>query len=373
MANIYRLRTSATFNNSGGTNNYDGLINKPKINNVELSGNKSSSDLGLQPAGNYLTEVPSDYKTKAQNDELYQPKGSYLTTESDPIFSASAASLIQTSDITNWNNKVDANVNNLTNYTLATDTGSTIELSINSSTYVVTLNLKNSAGTTISTDTIDLPLESVVVSGSYDSTHKKIVLTLQSGSTIDIPVGDLISGLQTEITSNNKLSSDLVDDANKTHKFVSASDKAAWNAKYDKPSSGIPSTDLSSAVQTSLGKANTAIQDVSDKQDVIQYSTMPTASASNLGKIIQFTGTTTSTYTNGYFYKCTSSGSPATYSWTNIQTMPHQDITGKLDTNKVKSATSTTAGDVYDVTYINTMLGNIETVLTTITTGGGVN
>lgn len=38
-------------------------------------------------------------------------------------------------------------------------------------------------------------------------------------------------------------------------------------------------------------------------------------------------------------------------------------ISGKLDTSKVKNANSTTAGDVYDVTYINTMLGNIETLL----------
>ena len=44
----------------------------------------------------------------------------------------------------------------------------------------------------------------------------------------------------------------------------------------------------------------------------------------------------------------------------------------KLDTSKVKSSSSTTSGDVYDVTYINTMLGDIETILTTLTTGNGV-
>ena len=51
----------------------------------------------------------------------------------------------------------------------------------------------------------------------------------------------------------------------------------------------------------------------------------------------------------------------------------HQDISGKLDTSKVKTTNSTTSGDVYDVTYINTMLGDIESILTTLTTGGGVN
>ena len=38
---------------------------------------------------------------------------------------------------------------------------------------------------------------------------------------------------------------------------------------YSKAGSGIPKSDLSSAVQTSLGKADTAIQDISGKQDVI--------------------------------------------------------------------------------------------------------
>lgn len=45
----------------------------------------------------------------------------------------------------------------------------------------------------------------------------------------------------------------------------------------------------------------------------------------------------------------------------NKPTIP--DISGKLDTSKVKNTTSTTAGDVYDVTYINSTLGDIETLL----------
>ncbi len=44
-----------------------------------------------------------------------------------------------------------------------------------------------------------------------------------------------------------------------------------------------------------------------------QVTTMPTASASNVGQIVQFIGASTSSYINGYFYKCVdSSGS---YSW----------------------------------------------------------
>lgn len=40
-----------------------------------------------------------------------------------------------------------------------------------------------------------------------------------------------------------------------------------WDAKYDKPSTGIPRIDLSSDVRNSLSKADTAVQDISGKAD----------------------------------------------------------------------------------------------------------
>lgn len=108
----------------------------------------------------------------------------------------------------------------------STKYGASIAVSINTTDYKVTTTLKDQDGNTLGTaQVIDLPLESVVVNGSYDSTNKKIVLTLQNGSTIDIPVADLVAGLQSEITSSNKLASDLVDDTNQTNKFVTAAEK----------------------------------------------------------------------------------------------------------------------------------------------------
>ena len=104
--------------------------------------------------------------------------------------------------------------------------GHKITLSIDSD-YKLTATLKDKNNNTISTsNVIDLPLESVVVSGSYDAATKKVVLMLEDGSTIEFSVADLIDGLQSEITAQNPLSSDLVDDTNATHKFVSASEKA---------------------------------------------------------------------------------------------------------------------------------------------------
>jgi hypothetical protein len=56
---------------------------------------------------------------------------------------------------------------------------------------------------------------------------------------------------------------------------VTTQNKSDWNAKYDKPSGGIPSTDMTEAVQTSLGKADTALQssDIADKADKVSGAT----------------------------------------------------------------------------------------------------
>lgn len=112
--------------------------------------------------------------------------------------------------------------------------GYTISASIDTSTYVMTLTLKDQDGNTMGVpQEIDLPLETMVVSGRYDAATKKVILVLKNGNTIEFSVADLVSGLQPEITSQNKLSADLVDDTQATHKFVSASEKTTWSAKQD--------------------------------------------------------------------------------------------------------------------------------------------
>lgn len=128
--------------------------------------------------------------------------------------------------------EISAIESEVTNNIRAT-TGTSIDLDIDPQNYVLTLHLKNSNRQIISTDTIDLPLESVVVSGRYDSQRKKVILTLQGGSTVEFSIADLISGLQNEITTENKLSSDLVDDTNANNKFVTDTEKSRWNNKQD--------------------------------------------------------------------------------------------------------------------------------------------
>lgn len=47
----------------GGTTDYNDLSNKPQLGGVTLEGNKTLDDIGAQPKGNYLTDVPQASST----------------------------------------------------------------------------------------------------------------------------------------------------------------------------------------------------------------------------------------------------------------------------------------------------------------------
>ena len=60
-----------------------------------------------------------------------------------------------------------------------------------------------------------------------------------------------------------------------------------------------------------------------ERQIFIQCDIMPTATITNLGRIIQYSGTTTSSYTKGYCYICKAQGTdPETYAWEQINIQP---------------------------------------------------
>ena len=107
----------------------------------------------------------------------------------------------------------------------------------------------------------------------YTNAEKTKLSGIANGAQVNAIEKIKVNGVQQTITSKvvdisvptqlSQLSGDA------THRVVTDSEKLSWNNKgsYSKPSGGIPKTDLASAVQTSLGKADSAIQDVSDKED----------------------------------------------------------------------------------------------------------
>ncbi len=97
----------------------------------------------------------------------------------------------------------EAVVNYYTKSEIDSGVGTSLDASMDTTTYIVTLTLKSKDGTTLSEASIDLPLESIIVDGTYDAATKEIVLTLHDGQEVRIPVADLVEGLATQEALDN--------------------------------------------------------------------------------------------------------------------------------------------------------------------------
>lgn len=71
--------------------------------------------------------------------------------------------------------------------------GTEIGLSIDTSTYKMILELKDNNGATLSNKEIDFPIESMVINASYS--NGTLTLALQNGTTLDVDISSIISGL----------------------------------------------------------------------------------------------------------------------------------------------------------------------------------
>lgn len=261
--------------------------------------------------------------------------------------------------------------------------GNTIRLSMNTSTYVLTAQLKH-GDDVVSYSTVDLPIESMVVSARYDADTKKIILTLQSGQEIEVPVSQLISGL---VPDSRKIAGiDLADDitkaelqtalnvedgANKTiidtsistsstdthvpsskavydlvdgfvteselesHTgnstvHVTSSDKSTWNSKYTIPEDGIPMNDLSQEVQDAIeaggGGGYVKPDDGIPSSDMTAEVQASLAKADTAIQSSDLSGYATTTQLNAKYSK-PSSGIPASDLTSSVQTS-----LGKADT-----------------------------------------
>ena len=272
------------------------IQNKPTIPTVPTNVSSFTNDAGYQTA----SDVSSAIAGKANTADLatVATSGDYGDLNNKPTIPTvnDATLTIQKNSTTVDTFTANASADKTINITVPTSAadvsalpsstkyGASITVSVDTTDYKVTTTLKDQDGNTLgSAQVIDLPLESVVVNGSYDSTNKKVVLTLQDGSTIEFSVADLVSGLQSEITSTNKLDADLVDDSTSTNKFVTSSDMTAWNAKVDSSdlASVATSGDYSDLSGTPTIPANTS--DLNNDSGFL--TNVPVASASTLGGI----------------------------------------------------------------------------------------
>lgn len=84
ITTFYRLdndKDTVETTSTGGTEtmiDYNKALNKPSINNVVLVGNKTLDELGIQPKGDYITEVPSEYITEEELNQKQYATESYV-------------------------------------------------------------------------------------------------------------------------------------------------------------------------------------------------------------------------------------------------------------------------------------------------------
>ena len=153
--------------------------------------------------------------------------GGGITTETDPIFSASPASKITDENITSWNNKVDK----VDGKQLSTEDFTTL---------------------------LKQKLDGL---SNYDDTEIQ-----EAVSKLRTDLDTLVSGdTTTAIKTFNEVIAflDGIEDSESLDAIIaSIEQQIAAKGTYSKPSTGIPESDLSSAVQTSLRKANTALQEI---------------------------------------------------------------------------------------------------------------
>ena len=183
---------------------------------------------------------------------------------------------------------------------------------------------------------------------------------------------------------------------------VTESTVAGWGftkntGDYSKPSGGIPSTDLSSAVQTSLGKADTALQSETDPTvpSWAKQSSKPSYTASEVGALPDDTPLFSGNY-NDLSNKPTIPAAQVQSDWNattgmgvilnkpTIPTVPtnvsaftndagyltsHQDISGKEDKVGIVSASGTTLTAEVGKYYTLSNVGTLAITLPTIAAG----
>ena len=171
-------------------------------------------------------------------------------TETDPVFSASAAAGIKPSDIANWNSKTS-------------NTGTITGIKMNGA----------SKGTSGVVDLGTVITAHQDISGKVDKVSGKGLSTNDYTTDEKNKLGGIAAGAEVNVQSDWNVT-DTTSDAYIKNKptipsAVTESTVSGWGftknaGTYSKPSTGIPKTDLASAVQTSLGKADTALQSHQD-------------------------------------------------------------------------------------------------------------
>lgn len=190
-----------------------------------------------------------------------------------------------------------------------------------------TSDLTNDSGYTTNTGTItSVKMNGSTVSSSGEADLGTVITSHQD-----------ISGKQDKIDSSHKLSSDLVDDTNKTNKFVTTSEKSTWSGKQD-------------AITSSNKLSYTLLKDT---------PTIPTVNNATL--TIQKNGTTVNTFTANASSNVTANITVPTKTSDLTNDSGYTTNTGTITSVKMNGSTVSSSGEA-DLGTVLTSHQNIKTI-----------
>lgn len=80
-------------------------------------------------------------------------------------------------------------------YALKSAAVANVEMYLDQTNYVLSLVARNANNETISSSSVDFPVESMVVNARFDEATQELVLVLKNGNETRVPIGDIVSGL----------------------------------------------------------------------------------------------------------------------------------------------------------------------------------
>ena len=205
----------------------------------------------------------------------------------------------------------------------------------------------------------------------------------------------LLAGKQNTIDSTHKLNADLVDDTNATNKFVTASEKTAWNNKQDMLVSGtniktinnesiLGSGNINISGSTGLFQAEYGVTTLAEIQQAIannnivyckvdsRYAFLAYGSENNY-EFQYYRSVTSHNISNRdqvFVYKITSSGWTTTTRYTEIGIVAGTGISFTSATNE-RVTISVNTDTIATKQYVDDIVGDINTALSSLVTVGG--